>query len=106
MRETASDCRTKLKLSSAPRNSCAGNAPFSNLCLPAGPITLSDMPIRRKNMKTAYASAALAITLAASPALAQNVKITPLGSHDGELCAADRATLFEDPTGVRLLYDA
>ena len=57
-------------------------------------------------MKTAYASAALAITLAASPALAQNVKITPLGSHDGELCAADRATLFEDPTGVRLLYDA
>ncbi len=57
-------------------------------------------------MKTAYASAALAIALAASPALAQNVKITPLGSHDGELCAADRATLFEDPTGVRLLYDA
>lgn len=37
---------------------------------------------------------------------AQNVKITPLGSHDGELCSADRALLFEDPTGLRILYDA
>ena len=37
---------------------------------------------------------------------AQNVKITPLGSHEGELCSADRALLFEDPTGVRILYDA
>jgi len=36
----------------------------------------------------------------------QNVKITPLGSHAGELCARDRATVFEDPTGVRILYDA
>ena len=57
-------------------------------------------------MNIAYASAALAVALAASPVMAQNVKITPLGSHDGELCASDRATLFEDPTGVRLLYDA
>ena len=55
-------------------------------------------------MKTACAVAALAAALA-SPAAAQNVKITPLGSHDGELCANDRATLFEDPTGVRILYD-
>ncbi|MEO8751209.1 MAG: MBL fold metallo-hydrolase [Casimicrobiaceae bacterium] len=39
-------------------------------------------------------------------AAAQNVKITPLGSHTGELCARDRATIFEDPTGVRILYDA
>ena len=43
-----------------------------------------------------------------SPALllAQNVKITPLGSHEGEFCQNDRAMLFEDPTGVRILYDA
>ena len=34
-------------------------------------------------MKTAYAGAAFAIALAVAPALAQNVKITPLGSHDG-----------------------
>ena len=33
------------------------------------------------------------------------VKVTSLGSHSGELCSADRALLFEDPTGVRILYD-
>ena len=49
--------------------------------------------------------AALALTLAAFPTLAQNVKITPIGSHPGELCANDRAIIFEDPTGVRFLYD-
>jgi L-ascorbate metabolism protein UlaG (beta-lactamase superfamily) len=54
-------------------------------------------------MKTA--AAILALTLAAFPALAQNVKITPIGSHPGELCANDRAIVFEDPTGVRFLYD-
>src|SRR5438477_7461784 len=48
----------------------------------------------------------LAALLASSTAWAQNVKITPLGSHAGELCARDRATIFEDPTGVRILYDA
>jgi hypothetical protein len=37
---------------------------------------------------------------------AQNVKVNPLGSHTGELCARDRATIFEDPTGLRILYDA
>lgn len=34
------------------------------------------------------------------------VKITPLGSHDGEFCARDRALVFEDPDGTRVLYDA
>ena len=47
----------------------------------------------------------LVLTLTLAPAAAQNVKITPLGSHPGELCANDRAMIFEDPTGVRLLYD-
>ena len=41
-----------------------------------------------------------------SIAWAQPVKITPLGSHAGELCMRDRATIFEDPTGLRILYDA
>ena len=41
-----------------------------------------------------------------SVATAANVKITPLGSHDGEFCAADRALIFEDPDGTRILYDA
>jgi len=43
---------------------------------------------------------------AALPASAENVKITPLGSHDGELCRFDRALILEDPDGTRLLYDA
>ena len=54
-------------------------------------------------MKTACA--ALALALAAFPAAAQNVKITPIGSHPGELCANDRALVFEDPSGVRFIYD-
>ena len=33
------------------------------------------------------------------------VRVTPLGSHAGELCRNDRAILFEDPRGVRILYD-
>jgi L-ascorbate metabolism protein UlaG (beta-lactamase superfamily) len=48
----------------------------------------------------------LTVVAAASAAWAQNVKVTPLGSHAGELCTRDRATVFEDPTGVRILYDA
>ena len=41
-----------------------------------------------------------------APAGAANVKITPLGSHDGEFCRLDRALVFEDPDGTRILYDA
>ena len=39
------------------------------------------------------------------PGAAQTVKITPLGSHDGEFCVWDRALVFEDPDGTRILYD-
>ena len=55
-----------------------------------------------------FALAALATVLmsVSAASFAQNVKITPLGSHAGELCGRDRATLFEDPSGVRILYDA
>ena len=45
------------------------------------------------------------VAVSATSGWAQNVKITPLGSHPGELCARDRAMIFEDPTGVRILYD-
>ena len=38
-----------------------------------------------------------------SAARAQNVTITPLGATAGEFCVGDRALLFEDPTGVRVL---
>ena len=43
--------------------------------------------------------------LFSSTAFSQTVKITPLGSHDGEFCSRDRAMLFEDPDGTRLLFD-
>ena len=43
---------------------------------------------------------------AMQPSGTGTVKITPLGSHDGEFCARDRALVFEDPDGTRILYDA
>ena len=43
--------------------------------------------------------------LLAAPAFAQSVKVTPLGGIDGELCPQDRAMIFEDPNGTRVLYD-
>jgi L-ascorbate metabolism protein UlaG (beta-lactamase superfamily) len=45
-------------------------------------------------------------TATQKPGGAGVVKITPLGSHDGEFCARDRALVFEDPDGTRILYDA
>jgi len=56
-------------------------------------------------MKIKY-FAPLLLSVLAAPVLAENVKVTPLGTHPGELCDRDRATIFEDPTGVRILYDA
>ncbi len=42
----------------------------------------------------------------ATQSVAANVTVTPLGSHDGEFCRYDRALIFEDPDGTRILYDA
>jgi len=40
------------------------------------------------------------------PSWAQNtVGITPVGSHNKEFCRNDRALIFEDPGGLRILYD-
>jgi len=33
------------------------------------------------------------------------VKVKPIGGFDGEFCAQDRALVFEDPNGTRILYD-
>ncbi len=53
------------------------------------------------------AALAFGLTSAAGQsALAANVKVTPLGSQDGEFCRLDRALIFEDPNGTRVLYDA
>ncbi|OWT70369.1 MULTISPECIES: MBL fold metallo-hydrolase [unclassified Achromobacter] len=49
-----------------------------------------------------------ALTLASTAALAadnKNVRVTPLGGIDGEFCPQDRALIFEDPNGTRILYD-
>lgn len=45
------------------------------------------------------------VQMFASSAQGSEVQITPLGSHDGEFCAFDRALVFEDPNGTRLVYD-
>ena len=45
-------------------------------------------------------------TFTASANDSDTVKITPLGSHNGEFCALDRALILEDPNGTRILYDA
>ena len=51
------------------------------------------------------AAAAFMAATFAHAAAPGNVKVTPLGSHDGELCPQDRAMIFEDPNGTRVLYD-
>jgi L-ascorbate metabolism protein UlaG (beta-lactamase superfamily) len=35
-----------------------------------------------------------------------HVKVTPLGGQEDEFCSLDRALVFEDPDGTRILYDA
>ncbi len=57
-------------------------------------------------MRKLIIAAGAAIVLAgAAPAWSETVKITPLGSHDGEFCGRDRALILEDPNGTRFLYD-
>ena len=57
---------------------------------------------------TIIRSAALACisALMAHAAVAADVKVTPLGGQEGEFCPQDRALIFEDPNGTRILYDA
>ncbi len=53
-----------------------------------------------------FVASAILIGSSAVAASAAEVKITPLGSHDDEFCASDRALVLEDPNGLRILYDA
>jgi L-ascorbate metabolism protein UlaG (beta-lactamase superfamily) len=57
------------------------------------------------NKSIAVIAIGCAAAMLAPAAIAQNVKVTPLGSHDGEFCPQDRALVFEDPNGTRILYD-
>lgn len=56
-------------------------------------------------LSTLLATLAVASAALAAPAIAQSVKVTPLGGIDGEFCPQDRALVFEDPNGTRILYD-
>ena len=56
-----------------------------------------------KKLTFAFVLAVFAVPFAG--AQSGTVKVTPLGSRTGDFCAQDRALLFEDPTGVRILYD-
>jgi hypothetical protein len=56
-------------------------------------------------IRSSVVSSIVALLAACNVAHAANIKVTPVGQRTGEFCAQDRAILFEDPTGVRLLYD-
>jgi len=58
--------------------------------------------MNRSTWLAALAALGAALTC---PVLAQSVKVTPLGGIDGEFCPQDRALIFEDPNGTRILYD-
>lgn len=53
-----------------------------------------------------FAACATVAAFATTSASATNVKVTPLGGKTGEFCRLDRAMIFEDPDGTRILYDA
>lgn len=58
--------------------------------------------------KLAMLACAVLAGALAVPAFAQGgstVKVTPLGGIEGEFCPQDRALIFEDPNGTRILYD-
>ena len=57
------------------------------------------------NRSTCFAAVAVLGTALTFPVLAQTVKVTPLGGIEGEFCPQDRALVFEDPNGTRILYD-
>lgn len=57
-----------------------------------------------KRLKSMMALGTLCAAMA-WPAFGQTVKVTPLGGIEGEFCPQDRALVFEDPNGMRVLFD-
>ena len=67
------------------------------------------MPLRNRFASFLVVSFAIAAAIFgwhSALATTADVKVTPLGSHTGEFCRLDRAMVFEDPNGLRILYDA
>ncbi|RUP29872.1 MAG: MBL fold metallo-hydrolase, partial [Curvibacter sp.] len=60
---------------------------------------------KTSRLSTVGTALALAFSCGLGSAAAQNVKVTPLGGIAGEFCPQDRALVFEDPNGTRILYD-
>ena len=58
--------------------------------------------MKRTTWIVAFGVVGAALTFSA---FAQTVKVTPLGGIDGEFCPQDRALVFEDTNGTRILYD-
>ena len=61
--------------------------------------------MKLSNIIPIFAALTALLYAASQPAMAENVKITALGSNQGELCQLDRAMVLEDPDGTRILYD-
>jgi L-ascorbate metabolism protein UlaG (beta-lactamase superfamily) len=59
-----------------------------------------------RNLMLMAAAFAMVPLMGASALAAGVVKVTPLGGQEGEFCLLDRALIFEDPNGTRILYDA
>jgi hypothetical protein len=69
----------------------------------AAEVSEEEVPMSSQRLMLGLAIVHVVAALAwAEPGI---VKVTPLGSQTGNFCAQDRALLFEDPTGVRILYD-
>jgi Metallo-beta-lactamase superfamily len=81
-------------------------SPLRNICIIGPPLAKSlekEKPLMNRKWQTMLLT--LVVVASGSVAQAQNVKITPIGQRTGDFCALDRGLLFEDPTGVRILYD-
>ena len=61
--------------------------------------------MKDRNVLPGYFAMLLASLMFQSAAATADVKITPLGSQQGEFCQLDRALILEDPDGTRILYD-
>src|SRR5258708_36681681 len=70
-----------------------------------GPTTTQLEGHMKIKSATSMLAVALAFAMSWAPAFAANVKVTPLGGQEGEFCRQDRALIFEDPNGTRILYD-
>src|SRR5258708_32477680 len=70
-----------------------------------GPTTTQLEGHMKIRSATPMLAVALAFAMSWAPAFAANVKVTPLGGQEGEFCRQDRALIFEDPNGTRILYD-